>query len=172
MNFSTALTTRECAVADELIIPRGQWLGLMSELRRRGGGRTESGAFLLGRREGERRVFQAAFFYDDLDPNAYSSGVCILYADAFERLWGFCRAQGLQVLADVHTHLGDSFQSEADRRNPMVARPGHLALIVERFASDPVWRHRTGVYRYEGSHTWTNLSGWRARHILNTGTFA
>jgi hypothetical protein len=151
-------------VADELVIPRGQWLDLMSELRRRGAGRTESGAFLLGRREGARSFFQAAVFYDDLDPSAYSSGVCILYADAFERLWGLCRTHGLQVLADVHTHLGDSAQSEADRRNPMVARPGHLALIVERFATDPVWR--------QGSHTWTNLSGWRARRILNTGTFA
>jgi proteasome lid subunit RPN8/RPN11 len=159
-------------VAEELIISRGQWLGLLSELRRRGGGQTESGAFLLGRREGDRRIFQSAVFYDDLDPKAYSSGVCILYADAFERLWGLCRARGLQVLADVHTHPGNSLQSEADRRNPMVARPGHLALIVERFASDPVWRHRTGVYRYEGSHTWTNLSGWGARRILNTGTFA
>lgn len=159
-------------MADELIIPRTRWLGLMSELRRRGAGRTESGAFLLGRRDGDRRLFQDAVFYDDLDPKAYSSGVCILYADAFERLSARCRTDGLQVLADVHTHLGDSFQSEADRRNPMIARPGHLALIVERFASDPVWRHRTGVYRYEGSHTWTNLSGWRARRILNTGTFA
>lgn len=158
-------------MAEELIISRGQWLGLLSELRRRGGGQTESGAFLLGRREGDRRVFQSAVFYDDLDPKAYSSGVCILYADAFERLWSLCRARGLQVLADVHTHPGNSLQSEADRRNPMVARPGHLAFIVERFASDPVWRHRTGVYRYEGSHTWTNLSGWGARRILNTGTF-
>ena len=159
-------------MAEELIISRGQWLGLLSELLRRGGGQTESGAFLLGRSEGDRRIFQSAVFYDDLDPKAYSSGVCILYADAFERLWGLCRARGLQVLADVHTHPGNSLQSEADRRNPMVARPGHLALIVERFASDPVWRHRTGVYRYEGSHTWTNLSGWGARRILNTGTFA
>jgi proteasome lid subunit RPN8/RPN11 len=157
-------------VADKLQIGRNDWLGLMSELRRRGGGRTESGAFLLGRRQGNRRIVQTCVFYDDLDPKAYSTGVCILYADAFECLWSHCRAQSLQVLADIHTHLGAARQSEADRCNPMVARQGHLALIVERFASAPVWRHRIGLYRYEGAHRWTDLSGWRACRILKTGT--
>lgn len=144
----------------------------MAELRRRGRCRTESGAFLLGGRDGERRFVQACVFYDDLDPKAYSTGVCVLYADAFERLWGLCRARGLQVLADVHTHPGGASQSASDRRNPMVARSGHLALIVGRFAGAPVWRNRIGLYRYQGSHRWTDLSGWRARRILKTGTFA
>lgn len=157
-------------MAEKFSICRRDWLGLMAELRRRGAGRHESGAFLLGRREGERRIFKACVFYEDLDPKAYSTGVCVLYADAFEQLWRFCRSRGLQVLADVHTHLGDAHQSEADRRNPMVARPGHIAIIVECFAHSPVWRHRLGLYRYEGSHCWTDLSGWRARRILKTGT--
>ncbi len=159
-------------MADQLFISRGQWLALVAELRQRGRGKTESGAFLLGKRSGDRRLFERSVFYDDLDANAYSTGVCVLYADAFEKLWGLCRATGLQVLADVHTHGGEAIQSEADRCNPMVARPGHLALIVERFASDPVWRHRMGLYRYEGSHAWTDFSGWRSRRVLNTGTFA
>lgn len=157
-------------MADKLSICRRDWLGLMAELHRRGAGRHETGAFLLGKREGERRTFTACVFYDDLDPKAYSTGVCVLYADAFEQLWSICRSRGLQVLADVHTHLGDARQSEADRCNPMVARPGHIAIIVERSAHQPVWRHRLGLYRYEGSHRWTDLSGWCARRILKTGT--
>lgn len=32
----------------------------------------------------------------------------------------------------------------------MVASAGHVALIVPAFARGPVWRHRLGVYRYEG----------------------
>lgn len=159
-------------MADKLLIPRRQWLGLLSELRRRGAGRHESGAFLLGKRVGDRRVFETCVFYDDLDPRAYNTGVCVLYADAFERLWRLCQERGLQVLADVHTHMRDSRQSEADRCNPMVARSGHLAIIVEHFAKGPVWRHRLGLYRYEGSHRWADLSGWRARRIVKTGTFA
>ncbi len=159
-------------MADELVVPRGRWLELMAELRRRGKGRHESGAFLLGKRDGQRRLFESVVFYDDLDPEAYSTGICVLHADAFERLWRHCRTRGQQLLADVHTHKFGAGQSEADRLNPMVARPGHLAFIVERFAQDPVWRHRIGLYRYEGAHRWTNLSGWRARRIIKTGTFA
>jgi proteasome lid subunit RPN8/RPN11 len=159
-------------VADRIRIDRALWLGLLGDLRRRGGGRHESGAFLLGRIEAGRRIVETCVFYDDLDPRAYASGVCVLHADAFDALWRTCRARGLTVVADVHTHPYGAGQSLADRQNPMVARVGHIALIVERFAADPVWRHRLGVYRYEGSHRWSNLSGWAARTFLETGTFA
>ncbi len=166
------MTTRGCAVVDQIVIPRDQWLSLLAELRRRGRGRHESGAFLLGHRDGDRRVFKGCVFYDDLDPKAYSTGVCVLYADAFDTLWGLCRQTGLTVIADVHTHMGHAGQSPADRENPMIARAGHLAIIVERFARDPVWRHRLGLYRYEGAHCWTDLGGLAARQHLKTGTFA
>ena len=42
----------------------------------------------------DRRLFERCVFYDDLDANAYSTGVCVLYANAFERLWGICRSSG------------------------------------------------------------------------------
>ncbi|OYX47054.1 MAG: hypothetical protein B7Y90_13885 [Alphaproteobacteria bacterium 32-64-14] len=144
----------------------------MTELRRRGAGVHESGAFLLGRIHAGRRDVESIVFYDDLDPNAYATGVCVLYADAFDRLWEMCRQRGLDVVADIHTHLGASFQSDADRTNPMVAMPGHVALIVERFARDPVWRHRLGVYRYEGAHRWTGFDGMKARAMIKSGTIA
>lgn len=158
-------------MADGIHIARPQWLGLLAELRRRGRGRHESGAFLLGRFGPRGRTFAGCVFYDELDPHAYDSGVCVLHADAFDALWRTCRARGLSVIADIHTHAGGAGQSRADRQNPMVARAGHIALIAEHFARDPVWRHRLGVYRYEGAHRWTNLSGWSARKLLKTGTF-
>ncbi len=157
-------------MVDQFEIDRPQWLGLLAELRRRGQGRHESGAFLLGRLEPGRRVVEACLFYDDLDRHAYATGVCVLHADSFDAVWRTCRARGLTVVADVHTHAGGSWQSRADRESPMVARAGHIALIVERFAANPVWRHRLGVYRYEGAHRWTDLSGWTARTFLKTGT--
>jgi hypothetical protein len=109
-------------------------------------------------------------YYDDLDPNAYSTGVCVLYADAFEQLGRLCRARSLRVMADIHTHPRGPGQSIFDRTNPMIASRGHIAIIVPNYAKPPVWRHRLGVYRYEGSHQWTDLSGWSARRLLRTGT--
>lgn len=159
-------------MVEQLDVSRSFWLDVMRELRRRGKGEHESGCFLLGRVHGKVRRIVEVIYYDDLDPDAYSSGVCVLYADAFDRLWDECRKRDLDVVADIHTHLGGSFQSEADRTNPMVALPGHVAIIVERFARDPVWRHRLGIYRYEGAHRWTTVGGLRARSILKTGTLA
>jgi proteasome lid subunit RPN8/RPN11 len=145
---------------------RGLWNGCMAELQRRGRRRHESGCFVLGTDDGYRRWAARCVYYDELDPGAYASGVCVLDGSAFPRLWEICRAAGLTVVADIHTHPGAAFQSESDRCNPMIARPGHLAVIVPRFAGGPIWRHRLGLFRYEGDHRWTDLSGWRARRFL------
>lgn len=150
----------------KIVFPRALWYGCMAELKRRGRGRHESGCFVLGTVSGRRKRAVRCVYYDELDPEAYSSGVCVLDGNAFPKLWETCRAEGLTVLADIHTHPGEPYQSDADRRNPMVARSGHVAIIVPRFADGSIWRHRLGVYRYEGDHRWTNLSGWRARGYL------
>lgn len=172
MSYSTQKTTRGCVVVrTKIIIPRATWLTGLAELYRRGGGRHEAGAFLLGKSEKGTSIVSRWVFYDELDPHAYSTGVCILYAESFDRLWSICREAGLAVIADLHTHPGSPKQSQSDRTNPMVSTAGHTALIIPNFASGPHWRHRLGVYRYEGDHQWTNLSGWSARGLLKTGTF-
>jgi proteasome lid subunit RPN8/RPN11 len=94
-----------------------------------------------------------------LDPGAYKTGVCILYADAFSRLWAICRERKLTVVGDVHTHGGRAVQSESDRMNPMVARAGHIALIVPNFAVGRIRSRHLGIYEYRGNHEWTDHSG-------------
>lgn len=143
-----------------------RWGELLAELDRRGNRRHEAGAFLLGTRVGDLREVQDVVFYDDLDPEAYSSGVCILHAPAFAALWSMCRARGLTVVGDVHTHPGGAFQSEADRTNPMVARDGHIAIIVPNYATGRPVTARLGVFEYRGDHAWTDHSGAGARRFL------
>jgi proteasome lid subunit RPN8/RPN11 len=69
-------------------------------------------------------------------------------------LWRICRERGEIVLADVHTHPGGAGQSESDRMHPMIAEPGHVALIVPRFAMEPVRLGEIGLYRYLGGFRW------------------
>ena len=55
-----------------------------------------------------------------------------------EKIEGFfdiCKARGLTVVADVHTHPSGAEQSGSDRAHPIIARAGHLALIVPNFAA-------------------------------------
>jgi proteasome lid subunit RPN8/RPN11 len=138
----------------------------MSQLHMRSRGRHESGCFVLGTVDRHKRYARRCVYYDELDPAAYSSGVCILQGNAFTRLWELCRAEKLAVIADIHTHPSGAFQSESDRTNPMIACAGHLAIIVPNYADGWIWRHCLGLFRYEGDHRWTDLSGWQARSFL------
>lgn len=170
MTFSIKATIRAWwAPEARLLCPSGLWRRTVKELARRGGGHHEAGAFLLGREEGHQRVITDVVYYDDLDQSAYASGVCILHGDAFAALWRACRARGLSVVADVHTHPTLGFQSHADRTNPMIARAGHIALILPDDASWPVANDRFGIYEYCGDHQWIDRSPPAQRHFFYTG---
>ena len=168
MTYSIRTTIRALLRRNRgLRIEPDRWRGLLAELHSRGERRHEAGAFLLGTRAGNLREVQDVVFYDDLDPAAYSSGVCILHAPAFAALWSMCRARGLTVVGDVHTHPGGAFQSEADRTNPMVAREGHIAIIVPNYAAGRPDPATLGVFEYLGDHSWTDHSGTGARRFLH-----
>jgi proteasome lid subunit RPN8/RPN11 len=144
------------------------WLGwwrLVRELRRRGGGIRESGAFLLGRRSGQRSEITSVVYYDDIDPHALAKGYVQLSGSALSQVWDRCVRLGLEVLADIHTHPGSAGQSESDQDYPMVALKGHIALIVPDFARSFTNLRDIGVYRHLGGRRWITLpaprAGWR-----------
>ena len=146
----------------QLSIARPLWERLMRELHSRTEGRHESGAFLLGRKTPHNRCVLSIVYYDELDPHAYRTGVCVLEAPAFGLLWNHCHARGHSVVADVHVHGLGSGQSKSDRENPMIAQAGHLALIFPLLARPPVRRWAIGLYEYLGEHRWRSYGG---RHI-------
>ena len=139
------------------------WRSGLAELQRRGGGRRESGAFLLGKRTdtdvSSRRQVTRFVYYDDLDPHCLDTGVVVFQALGFGPLWQLCRETGLAVVADVHTHPAEARQSDADRRHPMIATAGHVAIIVPDFAQRAVRGEELGLYEYAGAHQWHNHSG-------------
>lgn len=149
-----------------LRLSQALWTDVTRELHRRTEGVHESGAFLLGRRSGSERQVTAVLYYDELDPRAYDSGVCVLEAAAFGRLWDRCTALGISVVADVHVHPLGAGQSRADRENPMIARPGHLALILPDMAEAPVRLCCIGLYEYLGDHCWRAHGGQNISRVL------
>lgn len=143
------------------------WQETVEELGRRSlGGRREAGVFLLAH-TGERvpRVVRSAYF-DDLDPECLVGNIRIR-ASGFSKLWDLCDAESLRVIADIHTHPGNSVaQSSTDRANPMVARDGHLALIVPHYGTRPVEASEVGVHEYRGDRGWVSWFGSRAERVL------
>jgi hypothetical protein len=136
------------------------WRRLLLELRRRGRGRSESGAFLLAPHESVDDRVTSFICYDDLDPNAYEGGAIAFHAVGHAALWEHCRKMGLRVLADIHTHPRTYVgQSSIDQRNPMIPLQGHIALIVPNFANTSWWTlGSVGVYEYLGDFEWRNHS--------------
>ena len=148
-----------------LRIRRSVWKTMMRELEVRGAGIRESGAFLLGRPRGRRPRVTHVVYFDDVEPESLNGAVHLTLA-GYSRVWELCADQGVEVLGDVHTHPGDGVrQSQVDQDNPLVARPGHIALIVPRFARGRITPREVGVYEYRGDDGWRDRPG-SIRHRL------
>ena len=81
----------------------------------------------------------------------------------------YAQDRGLTVVADVHTHPGAADQSGSDRAHPIIARAGHLALIVPNFAAPPVKRETLGIYRYCGGGRWKTVRANHHREFFHIG---
>jgi proteasome lid subunit RPN8/RPN11 len=142
-----------------LEMPAPLWARLVADLRERGRGVRESGAFLLGEiGDGARRV-QAWVPYDELDPEALTRGYICLSTAAFTKLWAKCSTLGLVVVGDVHTHPYGPRQSLSDKTNPMISQAGHVALIVPRYATGRVAPSDVSVNVYLGAKRWSSFFG-------------
>jgi len=170
MNFSIKTTIREFVAPDHRLSCSSRlWQQILAELHRRGQRRHESGAFLLGISHEKKCRVTAAIYYDELDPQAYSTGVCILHGGSFAKLWAICRDKNLTVVADAHTHPHGTFQSQSDRTNPMIARSGHIAIIIPNFAHPPIRTNELGIFEYRGQHEWTERTSFKSPGFFYTG---
>ena len=171
MTFSIRRTIRAVVKPEHrLSCPLTLWREGLAELRRRGhSGRHESGAFLLGHCVGTRREVKKFAYYDDLDPHSLDTGIVIFDGAGYGPLWELCRETGLTVVADVHTHPASPRQSNSDRTSPMIAKRGHFAVIVPRFAEEVFMPERLGIYEYEGEHRWIDRGGSKAGQTFYIG---
>ena len=156
------------AAVTPISVPILVWVRLLRELRRRGAGCRESGAFLLSHQRAGRGRVRAFVCYDDLDSDACQSGAITFHAVGYAALWKHCRTRELQVIGDVHTHPGPHVrQSAIDQRHPMIPVAGHTAIIVPHYARTPWWAlDDVGVYEYLGNFEWRTYVGSRRRHRM------
>ena len=173
MNFFNAVIMRRLfAPRHELSCSWFLWRRLKVKLRERGRRCCrESGAFLLGCRDGGNARIVDFVLYDDLDPHALDSGIVRFDGRYFSDLWAICKSRGLTVVADVHVHPGGSGQSDSDRAHPMICQAGHIALILPRFATGAQPRRDIGIYRYLGGKQWDTVQPSARRQFFHIGLF-
>ena len=151
-------------------IPILLWAKLVFDMRKRGKGVRESGAFLVGRQSNGRGYVHTYLCYDDIDPNAYQHGAIIFHAAGYAAAWKRCKELRLDLLADLHTHPGpDVRQSGIDQRHPMIPVVGHTAMIMPSFGHTPCWSlGGVGVYEYMGNFKWHTHTGVRPPRVRLT----
>lgn len=167
--FNQEITKASAANARMLTCSAELWRQGVDELRRRTEGFHESGAFLLGVREGELRRILRFVYYDDLDPYCLETGIVIFDGAGYGPLWEMCRRDELSVIADIHVHPTRARQSPSDRTNPMIARRGHIALIAPDFATGKCLPAELGIYEYEGDYCWSFRTGIEAKEYFHVG---
>lgn len=146
------------------------WENLCRQLRERGRSASrESGAFLLGRQNGDKRRIVHFVLYDDLDPRCLDSGIVHFDGRYFSELWSICKDRDLDVVADIHVHPGLAEQSTSDRMNPMISVAGHIAFILPDFARTPMRRQDIGIFRYLGRKQWSRIPPAARDQFLHIG---
>ncbi|MDI1233379.1 MAG: hypothetical protein PSX81_03745 [bacterium] len=136
----------------KLIIPKKVWQCLIKDLKVKGEGKRESGAFLLGT---DNNITEY-ICYDTLYSKSFESGIIEFESIGYIPLWEYCKRNKLKVLADVHTHPYQwTGQSTLDKEHPMITEVGHFGLIVPQYASK---RNQdltgVGIYEYLGKYKW------------------
>ena len=92
------------------------WARVVRDLRQRGAGVRETGAFLLGRLDTENpRVTSPIFVMMMSIPTPISSVPSLSMPPGCAALWQHCREQKVQLLIDVHTHPGMDRPAEPHR---------------------------------------------------------
>lgn len=152
MNFFKAPSSSPPAVE----FAPGVWNALMEDLRVRGQGRRESGAFLLAGADAATPVITSWLPYDELAPESLAYAYVRLESEAFTRLWTFCAEEQVKVVADIHTHPTGPGQSASDKKYPMVAFAGHVALIAPWFAQRSPTPYDVSLNVYQGGGKWLN----------------
>lgn len=141
-----------------LEMPRATYDALIADLARSGRGVKESGAFLLGHTGPTVRFVSDYLMYDVVAPvSSQKHAYVVLTGEEMARAWQHCYAKGLEVVADVHTHPMGPTQSDTDQAHPIVAVPGHVALIVPHFALRDPEPIDLGVHVFEGASEWRSF---------------
>lgn len=149
-----------------LELPASLWGDLIADLRIRGGGVREAGAFLLGTTTATVRTAHTWIPYDELDATALSKGYVRLDTEAFSLLWSKCAEKKLTVVADIHTHPWGPRQSFSDRTNPMISQAGHIALIAPRYAQGVISPEDVSCNIYLGEKRWESYFGSQAQQRI------
>jgi hypothetical protein len=147
-------------VPDELF-QRGH--GMLNEI-----GRDEVEGLILwaGVREGD--VFSVGAVLRPAQSCASTQDGLLVLVDGHElhRVGVWLYEQGMQLVAQVHSHPTEAYHSTTDDQIPIVTTEGGLSLVVPNFARGEATLDSYAVFRLDSTGFWNELSRTAATDLV------
>jgi proteasome lid subunit RPN8/RPN11 len=139
-------------------IPSSLWHKTQKGLATRGAGERESACLWVGQRGKEIWSVKGIIFLDDIPGTISNKRFHHTPKEVVNKIYQVLRKEGLQIIADVHTHPGrDVEMSDLDKNHPIEYRVGLLSLILPNYGFPPITLRNTGFHEYLGNDMWTQI---------------
>lgn len=143
-------------VMNEVVVCRKSFANhTLSELQTAGRNGKEGVVLWLGQRTSARRRIEVD---EALCPDHQASRDHFWFsARAMRRIREVLRTQGLMIAAQVHTHPGHAFHSQADDEWAITRHQGALSLVIPHFALGTSWETLpadVACYRLSAENKW------------------
>lgn len=105
-------------------------------------------------------------FIPDQKPISNEDGIgYFVSSDALFNLNKDLLDNGLQLIAQVHSHPNEAFHSHADDRYAIVTAQGGLSLVVPNFGSAPLDLAEWAIYQLSGQE-WQEMSSDQVKSVF------
>jgi proteasome lid subunit RPN8/RPN11 len=149
----------------EVTVAAGVVEGTLTELREGGAEGCERLVLWLGRRRAGGFNVTAGL----VPPQECERDRFFVAPSGMTAVFDELRRERLMIVAQVHSHPGDAFHSEADDELAMVRHEGAFSIVVPRFArgvSVPSFLRDAAVFRLSADNIWEPLSNLQAHQAL------
>jgi hypothetical protein len=136
-------------------------------LREAGKARSERVIFWLGKRQASAPCLVEDLY---LPVQEASRDYFHLPASSMTQLMGALASKRLALLAQIHSHPGEAFHSEADDRWAVVRHRGALSIVIPEFASGVTVRNFNqfaAVFRLSAGDDWELISADEHSTVLH-----
>jgi proteasome lid subunit RPN8/RPN11 len=149
----------------EVTVAAGVVEGTLSELREGGDAKCERLVLWLGRRRAGGFNVTTGL----VPPQESASDRFFVSPSGMAAIFAELRSERLMIVAQVHSHPGDAFHSDADDEMAIVRHEGAFSIVLPRFAcgvSVLSFVRDAAVYRLSADNVWERLSTPRVRQAL------
>lgn len=139
-------------------VPRPVVEDALDHLATTGARGMEGVALWAGRRDGETFEVHSTIVPAQTAHRTPNGGYFVVEGSELQRINRHLYRSGLSLAAQLHSHAGGAYHSEADDAYPIVAVLGGISVVVPDFALGPPALDEWAVYRLLPETGWTALA--------------